>query len=141
MVGRRTRDREAALGHVEAIHVAFRIAAGDAFDKGLQKAGPVLLEPVIEVSVTTPDEYVGDIMGDLNTRRARVLGMDQEGTKSVVKAEVPLGEMQRYAADLRSMTQGRGIFSMQFLRYGRVPGHIQDDLVAQLRKQEKENDS
>jgi hypothetical protein len=74
-------------------------------------AGPVLLEPIYEVSVTVPADNMGDILGDMNTRRARVLGMDQEGTKSIVKAEVPLAEMQTYTADLRSMTQGRGVFS------------------------------
>jgi elongation factor G len=80
---------------------------------------------------------MGDIMGDLNGRRARVLGMDQEGTKAIVKAEVPLAEMQTYTADLRSMTQGRGVFSMEFLRYGRIPAHLQQQIV-DLRKREKE---
>ncbi len=124
---------------VDSKEIAFQTAGREGFKKAVSGAGPVLLEPIYEVTVTVPADNMGDIMGDLNTRRARVLGMDQEGTKSIVKAEVPLGEMQRYAADLRSMTQGRGIFSMQFLRYGRVPNHIQDDLVEQLRKQEEEN--
>ncbi len=123
---------------VDSKEIAFQTAGREGFKKAVAGAGPVLLEPIYEVTVTVPAENMGDIMGDLNTRRARVLGMDQEGTKSIVKAEVPLGEMQRYAADMRSMTQGRGVFSMQFLRYGRVPAHIQDDLVAQLRKQEEE---
>ena len=126
---------------VDSKEIAFQTAGREGFKKAVMGAGPVLLEPIYEVTVTVPADNMGDIMGDLNTRRARVLGMDQEGTKSIVKAEVPLGEMQRYAADLRSMTQGRGLFSMQFLRYGRVPAHIQDDLVAQLRKQEEENES
>jgi len=77
---------------------------------------------------------MGDILGDMNSRRARVLGMDQEGNKSIVRAEVPLAEMQSYAADLRSMTQGRGLFSMKFMQYGRVPGHLQEELVTKLRK-------
>jgi elongation factor G len=126
---------------VDSKEIAFQTAGREGFKKAVMGAGPVLLEPIYEVTVTVPADNMGDIMGDLNTRRARVLGMDQEGTKSIVKAEVPLGEMQRYAADLRSMTQGRGIFSMQFLRYGRVPSHLQDELVAQLRKQEEEKDS
>jgi elongation factor G len=126
---------------VDSKEIAFQTAGREGFKKAVQGAGPVLLEPIYEVTVTVPADNMGDIMGDLNTRRARVLGMDQEGTKSIVKAEVPLGEMQHYAADLRSMTQGRGIFSMQFLRYGRVPSHIQDELVAQLRKQEEEKES
>jgi elongation factor G len=74
-------------------------------------AGPMLLEPIYEVSVTVPADNMGDILGDMNTRRARVLGMDQEGTKSVVRVEVPLAEVQTYTADLRSMTQGRGVFA------------------------------
>jgi elongation factor G len=77
-------------------------------------------------------------MGDLNTRRARVLGMDQEGNKSIVRAEVPLAEMQTYAADLRSMTQGRGVFTMTFLRYGRVPAHLQEQIIVQARKAREE---
>ncbi len=125
---------------VDSKEIAFQIAGREGFKKAVMGAGPVLLEPIYEVTVTVPADNMGDIMGDLNTRRARVLGMGQEGTKSIVNAEVPLGEMQRYAADLRSMTQGRGIFSMQFLRYGRVPSHLQDDLVAQLRKQEEESE-
>jgi elongation factor G len=126
---------------VDSKEIAFQTAGREGFKKAVMGAGPVLLEPIYEVTVTVPADNMGDIMGDLNTRRARVLGMDQEGTKSIVRAEVPLGEMQRYAADLRSMTQGRGIFSMEFLRYGRVPSHIQEELVAQLRKQEEEKES
>ncbi len=123
---------------VDSKEIAFQTAGREGFKKAVMGAGPVLLEPIYEVTVTVPADNMGDIMGDLNTRRARVLGMDQEGTKSIVHAEVPLGEMQRYAADLRSMTQGRGIFAMKFLRYGRVPSHLQDELVAQLRAQEEE---
>jgi elongation factor G len=82
---------------------------------------------------------MGDIMGDENTRRARVLGMDQEGTKSIVKAEAPLAEMQTYTADMRSMTQGRGVFSMKFLHYGRVPAHMQEQVVAKARARLEES--
>jgi len=124
---------------VDSKEIAFQIAGREGFKKAVMGAGPVLLEPIYEVTVTVPADNMGDIMGDLNTRRARVLGMDQEGTKSIVKAEIPLAEVQRYAADLRSMTQGRGIFSMKFLRYGQVPSHLQEELVSQLRKQEEEN--
>jgi elongation factor G len=81
---------------------------------------------------------MGDVMGDLNSRRARVLGMDQEGTKAIVRAEVPLAEMQTYAADMRSMTQGRGVFSMTFLRYGRVPGHLQEQIVAESKRKSED---
>ncbi len=123
---------------VDSKEIAFQIAGREGFKKAVMGAGPVLLEPIYEVTVTVPADNMGDILGDLNTRRARVLGMDQEGTKSIVKAEVPLAEVQRYAADLRSMTQGRGLFSMKFIHYGRVPSHIQDDLVARLKREEEE---
>ena len=82
---------------------------------------------------------MGDILGDMNTRRARVLGMDQEGTKSIVKAEVPLAEIQTYTADLRSMTQGRGTFALKYLRYGRVPNHMQADVIAKAKAAEEES--
>ncbi len=119
---------------VDSKEIAFQIAGREGFKKAVMSAGPVLLEPIYEVTVTVPSDYMGDILGDMNSRRARVLGMDQEGTKSIVRAEVPLAEMLTYAADLRSMTQGRGIFGMKFLNYGRVPGHLLEDLVARLAK-------
>ena len=126
---------------VDSKEIAFQTAGREGFKKAVMGAGPVLLEPIYKVTVTVPSDNMGDILGDFNTRRARVLGMDQEGTKSIVHAEVPLAEMQRYAADLRSMTQGRGLFSMEFLHYGRVPGHLQEDLVARLRKEQEEEEA
>ncbi len=123
---------------VDSKEIAFQTAGREGFKKAVMGANPVMLEPIYEVTVTVPADNMGDILGDMNTRRARVLGMDQEGTKSVVKAEVPLAEMQNYLADLRSMTQGRGVFSMKFLHYGRVPTHLQNDLVAKLRKEQEE---
>jgi elongation factor G len=124
---------------VDSKEIAFQIAGREGFKQAALGAGPVLLEPIYEVTVTVPGDHMGDIMGDLNSRRARVLGMEQEGTKSIVKAEVPLAEMQSYTADLRSMTQGRGVFGMQFLRYGRVPSHLQEQIVAE-RKREREEE-
>jgi elongation factor G len=123
---------------VDSKEIAFQIAGREGFRQAMLGAGPVLLEPVYEVAVTVPADNMGDIMGDLNTRRARVLGMDQEGNKSIVRAEVPLAEMQTYAADLRSMTQGRGVFTMTFLRYGRVPAHLQEQIIVQARKAREE---
>ncbi|KPK09105.1 MAG: elongation factor G [Anaerolineae bacterium SG8_19] len=122
---------------VDSKEIAFQIAGRECFKKAALGADPVLLEPIFEVTVSVPADNMGDIMGDLNSRRARVLGMDQEGTKAIVKAEVPLAEMQTYSADLRSMTQGRGVFGMEFLRYGRVPAHLQESIVIQ-RQKEKE---
>jgi elongation factor G len=118
---------------VDSKEIAFQTAGREGFKQAMLGAGPVLLEPIYEVSVTVPSDNMGDILGDMNTRRARVLGMDQEGTKSIVKAEVPLAEMQTYTADLRSMTQGRGAFSMKYLRYGRVPAHLQADVIAKAK--------
>jgi elongation factor G len=120
---------------VDSKEIAFQIAGREAFKQACLGAGPVLLEPIYEVEVVVPADNMGDVMGDLNGRRARVLGMDTEGTKSIVRAEVPLAEMQTYSADLRSMTQGRGVFSMSFLRYGRVPSHLQENIVAHHRKE------
>jgi elongation factor G len=123
---------------VDSKEIAFQIAGRESFKKAALGAGPVLLEPIYEVTVTVPGDNMGDIMGDLNSRRARVLGMDQEGSKATVKAEVPLAEMQTYIADLRSMTQGRGVFGMKFLRYGRVPAHLQEQIVAARQKEKEE---
>ena len=124
---------------VDSKEIAFQTAGREGFKQAMLGAGPVLLEPIYEVSVTVPADNMGDILGDMNTRRARVLGMDQEGTKSIVKAEVPLAEMQTYTADLRSMTQGRGVFSMKYLRYGRVPTHMQADVIAKAEAAEEES--
>ena len=124
---------------VDSKEIAFQTAGREGFKQAMLGAGPVLLEPIFEVSVTVPADNMGDILGDMNTRRARVLGMDQEGTKSIVKAEVPLAEMQTYTADLRSMTQGRGVFAMKFLRYGRVPTHLQAEVIAKAKAAEEES--
>ena len=124
---------------VDSKEIAFQTAGREGFKQAMLGAGPVLLEPIYEVSVTVPSDNMGDILGDMNTRRARVLGMDQEGTKSIVRSEVPLAEMQTYTADLRSMTQGRGVFSMKYLRYGRVPTHLQDDVIAKAKAADEEN--
>lgn len=125
---------------VDSKEIAFQTAGREGFKKAVLGADPVLLEPIYEVAVTVPSDYMGDILGDLNSRRARVLGMDQEGAKSIVRAEVPLAEMQSYAADMRSMTQGRGVYSMEFLRYGRIPAHLQEQIVAEAKKaREEEN--
>jgi elongation factor G len=99
------------------------------FKKAMMGAAPVLLEPIHEIEITVPNEYTGDIMGDLNTKRARVQGMDQVGDKSIIRAVVPLAEMQRYATELRSLTQGRGVFSMAFSHYEEVPAHLTQAII------------
>ena len=117
---------------VDSKDIAFQIAGREAFREAFRKAKPVLLEPIMDVKITVPESMMGDIMSDLNTRRGRVQGMDTIGIKSVVTAEVPLAEMLRYGNDLRSMTGGRGIYTMDFNRYDRVPSYVQDDIIAEV---------
>jgi elongation factor G len=123
---------------VDSKDIAFQIAGREVFKLAVQGAGPVLLEPIYGVEITVPDEYTGDVIGDLNTKRARVMGMDQQTGKSIIKAEVPLAELQRYATDLRSITQGRGLFSMELLRYDEVPAHLTQEIVAQTKREREE---
>jgi elongation factor G len=123
---------------VDSKDIAFQIAGREVFKLAVQGAGPVLLEPIYGVEVIVPDEYTGDVIGDLNTKRARVMGMGQSTGKSIVQAEVPLAEMQRYATDLRSLTQGRGIFSMELLRYDEVPAHLTQEIVNQAKREREE---
>ncbi len=119
---------------VDSSEMAFRIAAHLAFRNGIPQAGPVLLEPVEEIVVTVPESFMGDILGDLNTRRARVLGMEQNRGNGIVTALVPLAEIQRYATDLRSMTQGRGIYTLKFSHYDIVPAHLVDKIAEEAKK-------
>jgi elongation factor G len=100
----------------------------------VKDAAPVLLEPIMDVRIVVPEANMGDVLGDLNTRRARVQGMDTEKGRSVVTAQVPLAEMQRYTTDLRSITGGRGVFTMEFSRYELVPAHIQGEVIAAHQK-------
>jgi elongation factor G len=122
---------------VDSKDIAFQIAGREVFKQVMMEAGPVLLEPIYEVKVTVPEEYTGDVMGDLNTKRARVLGMDQQNDKTIITAHVPMAEMQRYATDLRSLTQGRGLFSMQFDRYEPVPSHLMQDIIEASKAEEE----
>lgn len=123
---------------VDSSEMAFKIAGSLAFRKAAEQASPVLLEPIMKVRVTTPDEFMGDIMGDLNGRRGRVLGMDSAGKYQVINAEVPMAEFLTYAPDLRSMTGGRGIFTMEFERYDEVPAQIAEKLIAEIKSQQEE---
>ena len=106
---------------VDSSEMAFKIAGSMAFQEAARRAKPVLLEPVMSVSVTTPEDFLGDVIGDLSRRRGKVQGQEQVGNALVVGAYVPLGEMFGYATDLRSSTQGRASYSMQFERYEEVP--------------------
>ncbi|HFD40318.1 MAG TPA: elongation factor G [Anaerolineae bacterium] len=122
---------------VDSKDIAFQIAGREAFKLAVKNAGPVLLEPIYKYTITVPEEYMGDVLSDLNTRRGQVLGMDQVGENSIVTALVPLAEMQRYVSDLRSITQGRGVFSMEFADYQQVPSHLAEQIIAASRKEEE----
>jgi elongation factor G len=115
---------------VDSSEMAFKIAGSMAFKNAMQKAGPVLLEPVFAVEVTTPEDYMGDVIGDLNSRRGRIEGMEPRGNAQIITARVPLSEMFGYATSMRSMTQGRATYSMQFHSYDEVPKSLADEIVA-----------
>ncbi len=119
---------------VDSSEMAFKIAASQAFKKGFESGRPVLLEPIMNVSVRVPEQYVGDVMGDLNTRRARVLGMNPQAGTTVIEATAPLAEMQRYSATLRSLTQGRGTYTLEFDHYEEVPAHIAEQVKADAKQ-------
>ena len=119
---------------VDSSEMAFKIAGSIAFKEGAKKANPVLLEPIMEVEVTTPEEFMGDVIGDLNKRRGRVQGMEARGNAQVIKALVPLAEMFGYATDLRSMTQGRATYIMRFSHYEEVPSDVAEKIIGERNK-------
>ncbi len=120
---------------VDSKPVAFEIAARECFKLAVKDSAPVLLEPIMNVRITVPEANMGDILGDMNTRRARVQGMDTEKGRSVITAQVPLAEMQRYTTDLRSFTGGRGVFAMSFSHYEVVPAHIAQEVIDARQKE------
>jgi len=121
---------------VDSSEMAFKIAGSMAFKKAMEAASPVLLEPIMEMEITVPDECVGDVIGDMNQRRGKVLGMDPQGSSQVVKAQVPMAEVLKYAPELRSMTSDRGLFTMEFSHYEEVPSHLTAKLLEELKKEE-----
>jgi elongation factor G len=118
---------------VDSSEMAFKIAGSMVFKDAARKANPVLLEPIMAVEVVTPEDYMGDVIGDINSRRGRVGGMEQRGNSQVIRAQVPLSEMFGYATDLRSRTQGRATYTMQFHSYQQTPNSVQDEIVARVR--------
>ncbi len=140
MVGLRAKLYDGSYHAVDSSEMAFKTAARIAYKKGCMEASPVLLEPVMHVEVLVPDEYMGDIMGDVNKRRGRIMGMNQVDGLQQVVAEVPLSEMSKYATDLRSMTQARGSFIMSFERYEEVPGDVAKKIIESAKKDEEEED-
>ncbi|WP_286952679.1 MULTISPECIES: elongation factor G [Aminobacterium] len=123
---------------VDSSEMAFKIAASMSFKKGILEASPVLLEPIMLVEVVVPEDYLGDVMGDMNSRRGRILGIDSHGRLQVVRVQVPLSEMFKYAIVLRSMTSGRGTFTMEFDHYEEVPGDVSKKVIEEHKKEEEE---
>jgi len=114
---------------VDSSEICFKIAGAQALKKGMAQAQPILLEPIMNLKVTVPDDFTGDIIGDLNTKRARVMGMNPEHGTNVIEAQAPLAEIQRYAIDLRSMTQGRGSFTIEFSHYEEAPLQVAQKVI------------
>jgi elongation factor G len=125
---------DGSYNQVDSSEMAFKIAGSLAFKKAVEGANPTLLEPIMKVTITTPEDYMGDIMGDLNGRRGRVLGMDNAGKNQVINAQVPMAEFLSYASDLRSMTGGRGIFTMEFSHYDEVPAQIAEKIIEEANR-------
>ncbi len=123
---------------VDSSEMAFKMAARLAYRKGLESAKPVLLEPIVNVEIEVPETYMGDIIGDMNSKRGRVMGMEPAGKKQVIKAQAPQAEMARYTIDLKSMTQGRGKFRMEFSHYEEVPGQIAEKIIEKARQEKEE---
>lgn len=134
VVGLRATLHDGSYHPVDSSEMAFKLATSIAYKKGLELAKPILLEPIMKVEIFVPDEYMGDIIGDINKRRGRVVGMEQEGRLQKVNAEVPLAEMFKYSTDLRSMTQARGQFTSEFERYEEVPETEVKKIIEDSRK-------
>jgi elongation factor G len=125
---------------VDSKDIAFQIAGRECFKRAFMEAGPILLEPIYDVTVIVPEEYMGEVLSDMNTRRGRVMGMEQQHGRSIVRAQVPLAEMQRYSTDLRAFTQGRGLYTMAFSRYEMVPSHLAENIIATAERKEEPTD-
>jgi len=132
MTGIRVALEDGSYHEVDSSEIAFKIAASMAFKEAVRRAKPVLLEPVMKVEVVVPDEFMGDVLGDLSGRRGRIEGMEKRGSTQILRATVPLAEMFGYATELRSRTQGRASYSMHFLRYEQAPGDIAEEVVARV---------
>jgi elongation factor G len=123
---------------VDSSEMAFKIAGSLAFKSAYEKASPVLLEPIMELEVTVPDESVGAVNGDLNSRRGRLQGMEPQGGMTTIKAEVPMADILTYSQSLTSLTGGRGDYHMHFLRYEEVPAHIAQKVIDEAKKEKEE---
>ncbi len=122
---------------VDSKDIAFQIAGREVFKLAFLQAGPTLLEPIYRIEVIVPEEYMGDVMSDLNNRRGRVQGMEQRGKRAIIRALVPLAEILRYGTDLRSMTQGRGVYTIEFDHYEPVPSHLAEQIIAESKREQE----
>ncbi|MFA7178845.1 MAG: elongation factor G, partial [Dehalococcoidales bacterium] len=123
---------------VDSSEICFKIAGSQAFKKGMAAANPILLEPIMNLRVVIPGDYTGDVVGDLNTKRARVNGITPDGDMNIIEAQVPLAEVNRYAIDLKSITQARGKFSMEFDHYEEVPAHLAQKISEEAQAEKEE---
>lgn len=123
---------------VDSKDIAFQIAGREAFKLAMQGASPVLLEPIMDMTITVPEEFTGDVSGDLSTKRGRLSGMEQLRGNTIITAQAPLAEVQRYATELRSITQGRGVYTMTLSHYEQVPSHIAGEIIVQAQKEKEE---
>ena len=124
--------------NVDSDEMSFKIAASQAFRKGIRECKPCLLEPIYEIEVTVPEEYMGDVMGDISSRRGKILGMDSDGHFQVIKANVPLAELYKYSSNLRSLTQGRGMHNRHFSNYEDVPKEVENKIIEEYKKAKEE---
>jgi elongation factor G len=124
--------------NVDSSEMAFKVAASMGFQKAFMSASPVLLEPIYDITVKVPEEYMGDVMGDISGRRGKIMGMDTEGKFQVIRAKVPLSELFKYSTALRSMTSGRGIHNRAFSHYDEVPGDVKEKIIEQAKKEKEE---
>jgi elongation factor G len=138
VVGVRAILYDGSFHPVDSSEICFKIAGAGAFKKGLAEGRPILLEPIMNLKVTVPNDLTGDIIGDLNTKRARVMGMNPDGNINIIEATVPLSEIQRYSIDLKSMTQGRATYTLVFDHYEEVPANITQKLIAQKQAEKEE---
>ncbi|MFQ5987857.1 MAG: elongation factor G, partial [Dehalococcoidia bacterium] len=124
---------DGSFHEVDSSEMAFKIAASMALKDGVRRAHPTLLEPIMKIEVSTPEEFLGDILGDLNSRRGHITSIDSLGAMKIIRCLVPLAETFGYATDLRSMSQGRATYSMEFHRYEELPQSLAEQLIAKVR--------
>ena len=127
---------DGSFHNVDSSEMAFKIAGSMGFKKGFQQCQPTLLEPIVDIVIEVPDDYMGDVIGDLNSRRGKVLGMDKKGLNQLIMGQVPLSEILNYAGDLTSITSGRATFSYKISHYDEVPAHLQEKIIAEAKKEE-----